>query len=154
MSYQQFCRFLATFYSASKMCSYASRLLDDERYDSKDLMTKQDYHRTLKLIEKSSMGDDDDSLWMQLEEKFNTFTKKDFIAHREDEDLSIALDDDKKHFAYSKHSNTRGLKNVVTYGIINLVIPHIPLVLVLAVFLLLPSLREKKKLQHKCTLYL
>ena len=78
LSYEGFCRFLATFYSASGMGAIASRLLDNKNYNSEGLMLINDYHRLLKCIDQSSTGNDDDSLWIQLEELFNSFTKKNF----------------------------------------------------------------------------
>jgi hypothetical protein len=52
----------------------------------------------------------DESLWIQLEDIFNSLAKKHFLSKRNGEELYIALDDDKHHFNYSKNSDTYGLK--------------------------------------------
>ena len=47
---------------------------------------------------------------MELEHLYNSFAKKNFLSKRNNEDLNIALDDDKHHFNYSKCSDCHGLK--------------------------------------------
>jgi hypothetical protein len=108
LSYKKDCRFLATFFAASSRSSPASWLLEDIRFDSTDMMEKGEYHQLLKKIEGMRSGDE--SLWMQIEELFNSLAKKHFLSERDDEELYIALDDDKHHFNYSKHADKYGLK--------------------------------------------
>jgi hypothetical protein len=108
MSYEKYCRFLATFFAASSRSSPATRLLEDGRFDSTGMMTKNEYYKIIKQIEEHRSGDE--SLWMQLEDIFNSLAKKHFLSKRDDEELYVALDDDKHHFNYSKHADTYGLK--------------------------------------------
>ena len=112
LSYEQFCRFLATFYAASSRSQPASRLLDDNKFINPGMMKKEEYYRVTKKIEQSSGAGrgDDDSLWMELEDCYNSFAKKNFLSKRNKEELSVALDDDKEHFNFSKYSDTHGLK--------------------------------------------
>ena len=112
LSYKQFCRFLATFYAASSRSAPASRLLEDDNYNSTGLMKKEDHYRLIKKIEGlcGAGHGDDDSLWMKLENLFNSFAKKNFLSRRDLEELYLALDDDKQHFAFSKSSDTHILK--------------------------------------------
>jgi hypothetical protein len=105
--YEKYCRFLATFSAASSRSSPASRLLKDNRFDSTGMMEKDKYHRIIKQIEEERSGDE--SLWMQLEEIFNSLAKKHFLSKRDNEELYVALDDDKHHFNYSKSDDTYGL---------------------------------------------
>ncbi|OEU22028.1 hypothetical protein FRACYDRAFT_232182 [Fragilariopsis cylindrus CCMP1102] len=108
LSYEKYCRFLATFFAASSRSSPAARLLEDDRFDSTGMMERGEYHRVIKQIEEHRSGDE--SLWMQIEELFNSLAKKHFLSERGDEELYIALDDDKHHFNYSKHADTYGLQ--------------------------------------------
>jgi hypothetical protein len=108
LSYEKYCRFLATFFAASSRSSPASRLLEDSRFDSTGMMEKGEYHQLLKKIEGMRSGDE--SLWMQIEDIFNSLAKKRFLSKRDEEELYVALDDDKHHFNYSKHADTYGLK--------------------------------------------
>jgi hypothetical protein len=108
LTYEKYCRFLATFFAASSRSSPASRLIQDDRFNSTGMMEKGEYHQLLKQIEVKKSGDE--CLWMQIEELFNSLAKKHFLSKREDEELYIALDDDKHHFNYSKNSDTYGLK--------------------------------------------
>jgi hypothetical protein len=108
LTYEQYCRFLATFFAASSRSSPASRLLEDIRFNSTGMMEKNKYHQIIKKIEVHRCGDE--SLWMQLEDIFNSLAKKHFLSKRDDEELYVALDDDKHHFNYSKSSDTYGLK--------------------------------------------
>ncbi|OEU05679.1 hypothetical protein FRACYDRAFT_258686 [Fragilariopsis cylindrus CCMP1102] len=107
LSYEKYCRFLATFFAASCRSTPASRLLDDHLFNSTGMMERGEYHRLIKLIEEHRSGDE--SLWMQIEEIFNSLSKKHFLSKRGEEELYIALDDDKHHFNYSKHADTYGL---------------------------------------------
>jgi hypothetical protein len=108
LTYEKYCRFFATFFAASSRSSPATRLLEDIRFDSTGMMEKEKYHRVIKQIEGHRSGDE--SLWMQIEELFNSLAKKHFLSKRNDEELYIALDDDKHHFNYSKNADTYGLK--------------------------------------------
>jgi hypothetical protein len=108
LTYETYCRFLATFFAASSRSLPASRLLQDDRFNSTGMMEKDKYHRIIKQIEEQRSGDD--SLWMQIEDIFNSLAKKHFLSERHGEELYIALDDDKHHFNYSKNSDTYGLK--------------------------------------------
>ena len=78
LSYEQFCRFLATFYAASSRSTPASRLLEDENCNSTGLMKKEEYYRLIMKIKGlCGVGNgDDDSLWIKLECLFNSFAKK------------------------------------------------------------------------------
>ena len=67
-------------------------------------MTEESHHRLI-----TGRGNDD-SFLIELEDLYNTFTKKNFLSKRNNEILHLALDDDKQHFAYSKYSGTYGLK--------------------------------------------
>jgi hypothetical protein len=108
LSYEQYCRFLATFFAASSRSTPASRLLEDDRFDSTGMMEKKgEYYRLIKQIEEHRSGDE--SLWMQIEELFNSLAKKHFLSERNGEELYVALDDDKHRFNYSKHADTYGL---------------------------------------------
>jgi hypothetical protein len=51
LTYEGYCRFLATFFAASSRSSPASRLLGDKRFDSTGMMEKDDYHKLIKQIE-------------------------------------------------------------------------------------------------------
>jgi hypothetical protein len=108
LTYETYCRFLATFFAASSRSLPASRLLQDIRFNSTGMMEKGEYHQLLKQIEVKKSGDE--SLWIQLEDIFNSLAKKHFLSERDDEELYIALDDDKHHFNYSKNADTYGLK--------------------------------------------
>jgi hypothetical protein len=108
LTYEKYCRFFATFFAASSRSSPATRLLEDIRFDSTGMTEKGEYHRLLKQIEVKKSGDE--SLWIQLEDIFNSLAKKHFLSKRNGEELYIALDDDKHHFNYSKNSDTYGLK--------------------------------------------
>jgi hypothetical protein len=108
LTYETYCRFLATFFAASSRSLPASRLLQDIRFNSTGMMEKDKYHRIIKKIEVHRSGDE--SLWMQIEDIFNSLAKKHFLSERHGEELYIALDDDKHHFNYSKNSDTYGLK--------------------------------------------
>ena len=48
---------------------------------------------------------------MRVEEAFNAYAKKQFLDHRKESDLFVALDDDKLHSALSASSVTYGLAN-------------------------------------------
>jgi hypothetical protein len=63
-----------------------------------------EYYKLIKKIEEHRSGDE--SLWMQIEDIFNSLAKKHFLSERNDEELYVALDDDRHHFNYSKHANT------------------------------------------------
>jgi len=108
LSYEIYCRFLATFFAASSRSTPASRLLQDKKFDSTGMIEKGKYYKLIKQIEEHRSGDE--SLWMQLEDIFNSLAKKHFLSKRDDEELYVALDDDKHHFNYSKHADTYGLK--------------------------------------------
>ncbi|OEU09246.1 hypothetical protein FRACYDRAFT_248581 [Fragilariopsis cylindrus CCMP1102] len=110
LSYEKYCRFLATFFAASSRSSPASRLLEDNRFDSTGMMEKMEYYRLIRQIEEHRSGDE--SLWMQIEELFNSLVKKHFLSERGEEELYIALDDDKHHFNYSKQADTYGLQRM------------------------------------------
>jgi hypothetical protein len=107
LSYEQYCRFLATFFAASSRSTPASRQLEANRFDSTGMMESGEYYRLIRQIEEHRSGDE--SLWMQIEELFNSLTKKHFLSKRDGEELYVALDDDKHHFNYSKHKDTYGL---------------------------------------------
>ncbi|OEU17716.1 hypothetical protein FRACYDRAFT_238144 [Fragilariopsis cylindrus CCMP1102] len=107
LSYEKYCRFLATFFAASSRSSPASRLLEDNRFDSTGMMESGEYYRLIRQIEEHRSGDE--SLWMQIEELFNSLAKKHFLSERGEEELYVALDDDKHRFNYSKHADTYGL---------------------------------------------
>jgi hypothetical protein len=107
LSYEIYCRFLATFFAASSRSTPTSRLLQDKRFDFSGMIEKDKYHRIIKQIEGHRSGDE--SLWMQLEESFNSLAKNHFLSKR-DNQLYVALDDDKHHFNYSKDTDTYGLK--------------------------------------------
>jgi hypothetical protein len=75
-----YCRFLATFFAASSRSSPASRLIDDRQFDSTGMMEKGEYYKLIKQIEEHMSGDE--SLWMQLEELFNSLAKKHFFIKK------------------------------------------------------------------------
>jgi hypothetical protein len=104
LSYEKYCRFLSTFFAASCRSSPASRLLEDNLFNSTGMMEKGEYYKLIKKIEEHRSGDE--SLWMQIEDIFNSLAKKHFLSERNDEELYVALDDDRHHFNYSKHANT------------------------------------------------
>jgi hypothetical protein len=52
------------------------------------MMEKDKYHRIIKQIEEQRSGDE--SLWMQLEEIFNSLAKKYFLSKRDNEELYVA----------------------------------------------------------------
>jgi antitoxin component HigA of HigAB toxin-antitoxin module len=108
LTYEKYCRFLASFFAASCRSSPATRLLEDRRFNSTGMMKKGEYYKLLKQIEEHRSGDK--SLWMQIEELFNSLAKTHFLSERDEEELYVALDDDKHHFNYSKHADTYGLK--------------------------------------------
>jgi hypothetical protein len=108
LSYEKYCRFLATFFAASSRSIPASRLLKDNKFDSTGMIAKDEYHKLIKKIEEHRSGDE--SLWMQLEDISNSLAEKHFLSKRDEEELYVALDDDKHHFNYLKHADTYGLK--------------------------------------------
>jgi hypothetical protein len=77
LTYEEYCRFLATFFAASSRSSSASRLLEDNRFDYTGMMEKGEYYKLIKQIEEYRSGDE--SLWMQLEDIFNSLAKKTFF---------------------------------------------------------------------------
>jgi hypothetical protein len=99
MPYEKYCRFLANFFAASSRSIPASRLLKDSQFDSTGMIAKDEYYKLIKQIEEHRSGDE--SFWMQLEDIFNSLAKKHFLSKRDNEELYIALDDDKHHFNYS-----------------------------------------------------
>ena len=117
LSYEDFCRFLGTFYAASARSQPAPRLLDDSLFISNGMMTTADYRQVITKIEDSCGAgrSDSDSFWMELEHLLNSFAKKNFLSQRNNEDISLALDDDKHHFNHSKNSDTHGLKKMPTH---------------------------------------
>ena len=111
MTYEVFCRFLATFYTGSMVSQPVPMLYDVNLFDTNGLMnSKEEYIRIYRQMETLGAGEDDDTLWMKVEDCFNNLMKKTFLSRRGNNDLSVALDDDKHHFNYSKNSDTYGLK--------------------------------------------
>ena len=112
LSYEEMCRFLATFYFSSSLGVPASHILNNLKFDSvtTGMMKHHKYQNILKQIEQLCGSDDDESLWMSLEDCFNKHTKKYFLKFRQQEHLYVAIDNDKKEFNYLKHSNIFGLK--------------------------------------------
>ena len=111
IDYESFCRFLATFYTASMLNVTAPRLYELDRFDTTGLMkTKGDFLKILRRMETVDEGNQGDTLWMKLEYVFNSQMRRIFLSKRGNEELTIALDDDKVHFNYGKNSKTYGLK--------------------------------------------
>ena len=78
----------------------------------KKMIKKEEQHRVIKKIEESCVAGrcDDDSFLIELEHVYNSFTRKNFLSKRNNKEISLALDDDKHHFIYSKNCDTHGLK--------------------------------------------
>jgi len=112
LDYETFCRFLATFYTASSLSIAAPRLYElNSRFDTTGLMeTKEEFMKIIRRMETIDEGNDGDSLWMKIEYAYNSEMRKIFLSKRGNNTLSIALDDDKVHFNYSKSAKTYGLK--------------------------------------------
>ena len=52
-----------------------------------------------------------ETIWMKVEKVFNSELKDAFLSVRRQEKLTVALDDDKQAFDYSKNAKTYGLQH-------------------------------------------
>ena len=109
MDYKEYCQFLATFFTAAMVSVPAPMLFDTDLFDTTGLVQgKSDFLRIYRKIDSVGAGKDD-TFWMAMEDCFNNLMKKMFLSERGDENLMVALDDDKHHFNYSKNADTYGL---------------------------------------------
>ena len=108
LSYEKYCRFLSTFFTASQWSTNPTLMYGSTRFNTKGLMGKDEYVDLLKQMDK--INDDDESFWMKAEKVYNSTVKKIFLSKRGHLDLVVAFDDDKLHFNFSASSNCFGLK--------------------------------------------
>ena len=80
LDYENFCRFLATFYTASSLSIPAPRLYELDRFDTTGLMeTKEDYMKIIRHMETIDEGNHGDTLWMKIEHAYNSEMRKIFL---------------------------------------------------------------------------
>ena len=111
IDFETFCRFLATFYTASMLNVPATRLYEIDRFDTRGLVkSKEEFMTLLHLMETVDNDNEGETFWMKLEYLFNSQMRETYLSKRGNEEITIALDDDKVHFNYSKNAKTFGLK--------------------------------------------
>ena len=109
IEYKDYCRFLATFFTAAMVSVPAPMLFDTDLFNTTGLVVgKREFLQIYRKIDSIGAGKDD-TFWMAMEDCFNNLMKKMFLSERGEENLSVALDDDKHHFNYSKNADTYGL---------------------------------------------
>ncbi|KAL3925294.1 MAG: hypothetical protein SGILL_000500 [Bacillariaceae sp.] len=94
-----------------------SQLYAIDRINVDDLMERGTFMSIIRKIEAMSADTSGETLWMRLEDAFNSIMQDIVLSKRQDQELLVALDDDKLHFHYSKSTNTRntaeGLKLIL-----------------------------------------
>ena len=111
-SYAMFCRFLATFHAACRRGMSVTQLLQDADFKTKGLLPLKEFNYIMTIVQ--SIGVENNGnikpVWMNVEEAYNDEVKDTFLKHRGTSHLSLALDDDKEKFNYSKNASTWGLQ--------------------------------------------
>jgi len=96
VSYEKSCRSLATSYSAARWSQPASSLYDCELFTKDGLLgSKGEYIAIYRAIETLDVGEGGDALWVGVGEAFNSLMGETSLEHRRNNNLAIALDDDK-----------------------------------------------------------
>jgi hypothetical protein len=108
LSFPTYCRWLASFFAACSRKQSVTQLLNDKRFDSTGFLNSTDNLNIFCRIESLSVGGE--TLWMKIERVFNIEMKDSFLSVRGTSKLTIALDDDKQPFNYSKNAHTYGLQ--------------------------------------------
>ena len=72
-------------------------------------MKSKDMLKILHRIDLLSAGGE--TIWMKVEKAFNSEMKDSFLSMRRQEKLTVALDNDKQPFNYSKNAQTYGLQH-------------------------------------------
>lgn len=101
-------RFLATFFAAASMGLTVQQLHSNERYSTEGLLDPPVYQHILNSAARD-LGRHEEGVWMKVESLFNDLMHELFIDGFDD-NLVVALDDDKAEYNWSRASKTAGLK--------------------------------------------
>ena len=97
LSHSIFCKFMATFFFSAQLRVHVSTIYASERIDTCGLLSFEEFSSILRKISQHDCSTRGETIWMRVEEAFNAYAKRQFLDQRGDDDLFVALDDDKLH---------------------------------------------------------
>jgi hypothetical protein len=117
LSKQDYLSFMLTYFMSCKYGHAVATLHNapDEEFNSGALMPTAQYNGIWRKIAKLRATNREEAFWQELETTMNFLCRKLFMASKEDFPLfhyRIGLDDDKPHYAWTKHSDATAIKKV------------------------------------------
>lgn len=98
-----FYKFMSTFFKACEWSSPAARLVMSNEFNSSNLLDMPTYNRIWREIASFDVGRQGNQfLWEKLEKRLNDFLQTMFLSGAELPQYTVAIDDDKIHFQWTK----------------------------------------------------
>ena len=112
LSFKDHCRLLYTIYTAASEGIPPIQMFESDNWSSEIMVSHKDFMSIMKMIAKEKGNNECDGFWMKAEDSLNSYLKEAFISKRNDENLIIALDDDKMHCGTTDATKTFGFRRV------------------------------------------